>query len=255
MIRVTFSDNRLEITGIPSSWSELSAKELEMVYQLMSDRDSESLALTVLCRLTGIRIIREAAGGFICAVPLSDGETAMVTLSPEILLSAVEVLDWLKEPGNVPVRIPSLRGHTAVDARLHGVSFGDYISVENNLQGYLATQNSKALAAVAAKLYPGFDQSEKLTESECINIFNWCAQIKAMFSDSFANFFKPGGDGGADAMSMLEIMNTEIRALTGGDLTKEEAVLEADCWRALTELDFKAKEAEEFNAQMAKYKK
>ena len=34
-------------------------------------------------------------------------------------------------------------------------------------------------------------------------------------------------------------MNAQIRALTGGDITKEEAVLSMDTWRALTELSLK----------------
>lgn len=37
----------------------------------------------------------------------------------------------------------------------------------------------------------------------------------------------------------------KLRALTGGDLTKEKEVLSLNCWRALTELDAKAREAEE----------
>ena len=36
-----------------------------------------------------------------------------------------------------------------------------------------------------------------------------------------------------------------LRALTGGDITKEKEVLEMDCWRALTELDAKARDYEE----------
>ena len=36
-----------------------------------------------------------------------------------------------------------------------------------------------------------------------------------------------------------------IRALTGGDITKEAAIMKMDTWRALTELDAKAREAEE----------
>ena len=42
-------------------------------------------------------------------------------------------------------------------------------------------------------------------------------------------------------------MNAEIRALTGGDITKENQVLSMDCWRALTELNEKAREAQEWN--------
>ena len=40
-------------------------------------------------------------------------------------------------------------------------------------------------------------------------------------------------------------VNTQIRALTGGDITKERDVLRMDCWRALTELDAKAKDYDE----------
>ena len=40
-------------------------------------------------------------------------------------------------------------------------------------------------------------------------------------------------------------MNAQIRALTGGDITKEREVLKMDCWRALTELDAKAKDYED----------
>ena len=42
-------------------------------------------------------------------------------------------------------------------------------------------------------------------------------------------------------------MNAEIRALTGGDITKENQVLSMDCWRALTELNEKARETQEYN--------
>ena len=51
---------------------------------------------------------------------------------------------------------------------------------------------------------------------------------------------------------MVDIMNAEILALTGGDITKEDEVLRKDTWRALTYLDAKAKEAEEFRKSMNK---
>ena len=41
-------------------------------------------------------------------------------------------------------------------------------------------------------------------------------------------------------------MNAQVRALTDGDVTKEQQVFDTDCWRALTELDQKAREAEEY---------
>ena len=51
---------------------------------------------------------------------------------------------------------------------------------------------------------------------------------------------------------MTEAMNAQIRALTGGDITKEKQIEKSDVWRALTELDAKAREAEELNDKLKK---
>ena len=44
-------------------------------------------------------------------------------------------------------------------------------------------------------------------------------------------------------------MDTQIRALTKGDITKEREVLQMDVHRALTELDAQAKEYEELKRE------
>ena len=54
------------------------------------------------------------------------------------------------------------------------------------------------------------------------------------------------GSGQPDIYRQLRESTTAmIRALTGGDITKEAAIMKMDTWRALTELDAKAREAEE----------
>ncbi len=59
---------------------------------------------------------------------------------------------------------------------------------------------------------------------------------------------KPAGEGeSGEIPDMRAVMNAQIRALTGGDVTKEREVLSMDCWRALTELNEKAREQQEFN--------
>ena len=70
---------------------------------------------------------------------------------------------------------------------------------------------------------------------------------------SFPNFFQPLGiSSSSDLMSedigrqLMNAMNTQIRALTKGDITKEKDVLKMDVWRAFAELDAQAKEYEEF---------
>ena len=48
---------------------------------------------------------------------------------------------------------------------------------------------------------------------------------------------------------ITETMNAQIRALTRGDITKENTVLKMDVWRALTELDAQAADREELKKQ------
>lgn len=49
---------------------------------------------------------------------------------------------------------------------------------------------------------------------------------------------------------MRQITDAQLRLLTDGDVTKEQAVRQVDCKRALTELNAKAKEAREMQAKL-----
>ena len=56
---------------------------------------------------------------------------------------------------------------------------------------------------------------------------------------------------GADLFTILrDATNAQIRALTGGDITKEATIRQMDTHRALTELDAKAREAEEYRKSL-----
>ncbi len=231
---------------MPRSWAELSPLELEQVYRIMATVTTDALLLAVFRKLAGIRIVREMPdGGFLCVA----GDRDFI-LTPEQMLAVYDELEWLSTPGNTPVRLDNMRGCSAVDAQLHGVKFGDYLALENSYQGYLHSRQEKALRGAAAILYPGLAITKPLCDLERFVILQWLVQLKNMFAGIFVNLFKV--DGGEGDVSPLEIMNNEIRALTGGDVTKESIVLDTDCWRALTELDFKAKEAEDFKASIPK---
>ena len=43
----------------------------------------------------------------------------------------------------------------------------------------------------------------------------------------------------------MDANDAQIRALTGGDVTKEAQVLQMQCWRCFAELNAKARESEE----------
>ena len=86
------------------------------------------------------------------------------------------------------------------------------------------------------------------TPVEVMGAFLWFMWVKQNFSASFPHLFKPAsGDGDYD---MTEAMNAQIRALTGGDITKEGQIKDSDVWRALTELDAKAREADELDKRL-----
>lgn len=87
------------------------------------------------------------------------------------------------------------------------------------------------------------------------------AALKQYFAQLFNNFYQPAptnnggslGDEQTDLFRQLrDSTNAQIRAFTGGDITKEATIMKMDTWRALTELDAKAKEAEEYRKAIKK---
>ena len=73
-------------------------------------------------------------------------------------------------------------------------------------------------------------------------------------STAFPHFFRKreSADGEPPTeVHFIDLYNAQMRALTGGDVTKEKTVLALDCWRALTELEAKAREAEELERKIS----
>lgn len=250
MTRATFSveQNLLRLT-VPTGWHELSQGELCMALRCKARNEEPwRQRLAVLLHLTGMKIIRREGIHWVCSVPTDEQKSQRFNLDPELLPSMLENLQWLDEPGGHPVRPDRLRGVAALPALLHDVPFGTYLQCENCYQGILQNQSEEAVAHLASLLYPGL--KGRLEMWEQLGVIQWWAQVKTLFSAQWPNFFKPGEGGSAAAM--VEVMNNQIRALTGGDVTKEAEILAIDTWRALTELDAKAREADEFNQKMKK---
>lgn len=260
MIRPTFSanENRLSF-GLPQAWHELSQRELAMVMRSMERNAEPSQAkLAVLLHLTGMEVSYREVQGWRCKVrAVCEGKDTTVSfrLNSEDAAWMIEQLEWMSTPGIVPVRLQELMSKgwervTALPADMHGVKFSTYLVAENCYQGVLMSHADEAVQQLAVTLYPGLERS--LEAWEQLMVLQWWAQVKGMFADLFPHFFKPGGADEGDTPDMRTIMDNQIRALTGGDITKEAEVLAMDTWRALTELNAKAKEAEEFKKSMKK---
>lgn len=215
---------------MPTSWAELSDDELTYLYKILSCYTTEESQILLFLRL--------------CQKQCSMKDIERVSI-PQFA-AATDVMRWMEDISPEPVRVSTVRGRTALDPKLHNVTFGTYISIENLYQGYLMSEDPKALDELFELLYPSPEHEDQpLEDWERNNLLHWMASLKKHYSEQFSEFFRPSSS--SEDIDMLSVVNSEIRALTGGDITKEEQILQSDAWRALTELDAKAREARQLS--------
>lgn len=146
-----------------------------------------------------------------------------------------------------PVRPAQLRpGLAAVDAYMHGMQFGDYLRLQNYWSAFLATEDPNYLREVAAILYQdnAIEMSLLDGEEQCV-VVQWMMGWQEFCRKHWSHLYRGGSEGEAATSADMEAsMLSQIRALTGGDATKEEQVLALDVWSALNELNAKVHDAE-----------
>lgn len=229
---------------LPRSWNELTDQQLYYIYRLHVDNLSLSHIKTLaFLKWANIRLVTKEDDRYIFMY-----RREKFYLTAEKLAVATNSLNWIGDVPALPVRISRIKGHDAVDAELQGVAFDIYLYCENLYQGYLVTQNHQLLVDMGRKLY----NCEHLTlnQVEKLSIFYWWLSLKQYLSTTFPTFFVPMGSGAQEKdmrSALMDSMNAQIRALTGGDITKEKVILSMDVWRALTELEAQAKQQEEFS--------
>ena len=248
----------------PSSWAELSEDQLRYVLSVMSiHHDHIVIKCYLLARFCGLTVHKYTRTGWKCSVKCDEsdenGDSKTGKVCERVLyISAAEILSLLKNFDFIdkftdfrPLQRASDVLLTAVDSMLHDVSFYDYLNIEKNYQLFMLNQEDKFLSKMAHLMYRTADGSADETAHfepyELLGVFIWFSSVKEYFAANFTHFFKPAREGGElRRVDILPAMQAQIRALTDGDVTKQQAVYNTDCWAALTELDNKAREAEEF---------
>lgn len=235
--------------SIPKSWQELSDKQLRFVYRLLNGNYSLAQVKTMcLIKWGKMRVLRQEGALFIMRY-----KKQVFPISALQIAEAIQNMEWLGNFPQFPVRLSRIGFHRPVRADFQDVSFEDFLTLDNLYQGYLQTQNKQLLQEMACILYKS--RFIKLNQEEATSIFYWFTSMKRYFANLFSHFFTNAQEGTGTSLSfkhLQENMNTQIRALTGGDITKERDVLRMDCWRALTELDAKAKDYEDLQKQTKK---
>ncbi len=228
--------------SIPKSWQELPDKELRYVFRLLNGSFTiTQVKARCLLRWAGMRVLRQEGALFVVRY-----KKQVFPISALQITEAISNLEWLGDFPSYPVRLSRIGFHRAVRADLQNVTFEDFLTLDNLYQGYLQTQKAALLHDMALILYQA--RFIRLTKEEATCIFYWFTSVKRYFASLFTNFFSSATDGEVFSPSYKQLqdnVNTQIRALTGGDITKEREVLRMDCWRALTELDAKAKDYDE----------
>lgn len=239
--------DKLSIT-LPKAWSELDDQQLYYVFNLIAENlSSEQIRTYCLFRFGQVKMICRYGKGF-----LVKKEKVEYLVDAETITVAIQSLNFLDDVPEHPVRISKIKGCRAVDAQLQELDFQSYLFIENLYQGFLATQQHNMLNQMGQMLYG--NKKLVLAKAEKMNVFYWWTAVKVMFANMFPYLYNSGtengnllGDARPLSKKLQDAMNNQIRALTKGDITKEEEVLKMPLWRALTELDNLAREADELN--------
>ena len=243
--------------SLPTDWQSLSDSQLLYFFtQLSHDLPMEEILTLCLFKWADLRVLCKTHDGSYL-VKRRHKQKQEATLTIRQVQAATASLEFLRQFAPLPVRISKIERAAAIEADFQGVPFSTFISADNYYQGFLHTKNDALLKDLATLLYPKV-KSRHLTTPLLLNAFYWFASLKQYFARLFPHFLQPMS---ADEQNLLgyappigemlrQSMNAQIRALTGGDIIKEDAVLNMDTWRALTELDAKVKEVEDIKRQM-----
>lgn len=243
-------DNIVDIT-LPTGWRELSPKQLKYVFGLLAANVSEhELLLFCLLRWSGLRVESHVNGASAYTLRRDRKRFAV---ADEMLAAATSSLRWLLEMPECPFNLP---GHH-VDILFREVPFSIYMSCDNLYQGYIATSDQSLLDGMAAHI---FGRRRHLDEWQRVMVFYYFTALKNDFSRRWPHFLQPAGastqgnllESSTPAQRVRESVDAQLRALTKGDITKEQLVLGLDTWRALTELDALARESREFAEKYGK---
>lgn len=235
--------------SIPKNWEETTEKQRELFFRLAAhDLLPEEVKVMCLFEWNGIEILyRWRTGNYACR----QGKKFFFVAPESVAAAVMSHMDWLDETPKRPMRQERIAGKNAVAADFKGVPFEIYIACDNLYQGYLLRQDDSFLLEMARMMYDA--PKLKAEKWQLLSVFYWFAGLKELLAQCFKNFYSPmssvnDGTGNlldgqkSNAQKVIEAMNAQIRALTKGDITKENEVLALDTWRALTELDAQAKE-------------
>ena len=264
--RPTFSADGSIDLYTPTSWRKMTQQQLRYVLTLLSLFDDLVTVKTyMLIRLSGIHIegytVRTSHDQPQCYRcwfrPAWWKPRRWFTLEPWQVQSMIQQFDFIDPFDGMDVRLERIHGCRAVDDILDHYPFGDYLMAEQYYQLTVSSGKPEMIDRLATFLYVKRNGRHpkrlSLSPAEQMGTLRWFAHIKSVFAERWPHFFRRV-DADIEEMDidLMGAMDAQIRALTEGDITKEDTIKKLPCWRALTELNEKAREAKEFHEKYDK---
>ena len=233
---------------LPTSWEELTQEQLLAVFRLMAYGESGPALMTqAFLIFAGLKpegedIYRNRAG-FLMKIGVSQ------------ITAAALRLEYLTTPPTAAVRLDRAEDGTPckTGADFEDATFGEFLHADGLFLMYLNNPQANAdrLAEIAEMLYPGIGRAAATSPLMNANIIVWLTGLKHQLTGMYPYLF--AAPAAADyeetpeeaAARRRRATLSMIRALTGGDITKENDILQTAAHSALNELNEKAREAKE----------
>ena len=234
--------------SLPKSWEELTQEQLLAVFRLMAYGESGPALMTqAFLIFAGLKpdgedIYRNRAG-------------FLIKIGVNQIAAAALRLEYLTTVPRAAVRLDHALDGTPckTGANLEDATFGEFLHTDGLFLMYLNNPGANAdrLAEIAIMLYPGITDAAAASPLMNANIIIWLSGLKKQLAGMYPYLF--AAPAAADyeetpeeaAARRRRATLSMIRALTGGDITKENDILQTAAHSALNELNEKAREAKE----------
>lgn len=234
---------------LPSRWSEVTQQQLRYILTKLSQGyEGAVLKALMFLRFAHIKVLRRDKYGW-----KVQRFKEIYYITSEQVAVCTDVFAFVGSFEDMTIRLDHIGQFTAVPLHLDGVPFNDWLKMDIAYTSYLTAKDPKYLKRLARLLYRDADGKPadgiESEDYELLGCFIWMAHIKSYFYKLFPDFFRLAPEGSEPKdVDMRAATDAQLRLLTDGDVTKEEAVRLVDTKRALTELNAKAKEARELKS-------
>lgn len=240
--------------SVPSCWSDVDGRSLRIIARILFDfgnSTTEEILSRIALRLSGIRILGSPRPGYFSV----RFESQRFVLSLDQLMSIYDRVRFvLSPPFDLPP--PALLG-VQLDFDLFICRrFDEWMNCENEYQAFLFDCEENRfghLRALAISLYRlPVSLHKRLTAVDTYICFFVWQSFKALLANIYPHLFSTAGEDD-ESPNLAKMFAALIRALSGGDITKRDAILSSPIAYALSELDAKAEEIEILDKKSRRY--